>query len=90
MVVVTAQGSTNPDGLPPQVHRTGNGEKFVLLLWKNFLLHWRSKVSSLVEIFIPPFFMLLLVGLRSLTEVQINSYESVYNPLDITNFTGIR
>ncbi|XP_039428969.1 phospholipid-transporting ATPase ABCA1-like [Culex pipiens pallens] len=90
MVVVTAQGSTNPDGLPPQVHRTGNGEKFVLLLWKNFLLHWRSKVSSLVEIFIPPFFMLLLVGLRSLTEVQINNYESVYNPLDITNFTGIR
>ncbi|XP_053684912.1 phospholipid-transporting ATPase ABCA3-like [Sabethes cyaneus] len=89
MVVVTAQGVSNSNVLT-QADGTTNGEKFVLLLWKNFLLHWRSKIATLVEILIPPFFMLLLVGLRSLTEVQVNNYESIYEPLDITNFTGIR
>lgn len=89
MAVITAQGPSTANVLT-QAAGTTNGAKFILLLWKNFLLHWRSKVSSLMEIFIPPFFMLLLVGLRSLTEVKIKSYESIYDPLDVTNFTGIR
>ncbi|XP_058833503.1 phospholipid-transporting ATPase ABCA1-like isoform X2 [Topomyia yanbarensis] len=89
MAIVTAQGASSATTLP-QAAGTTNSEKFLLLLWKNFLLHWRSKISSLVEIFIPPFFMLLLVGLRSLTEVQINDYESIYEPLDVSNFSGIR
>lgn len=89
MAVITAQGPSTANVLT-QAAGTTNGDKFILLLWKNFLLHWRSKVSSLMEIFIPPFFMLLLVGLRSLTEVKIKSYESIYDPLDVTNFTRIR
>ncbi|XP_062556427.1 phospholipid-transporting ATPase ABCA1-like [Armigeres subalbatus] len=89
MAIFTTQGPPSAGSLT-QAAGTTNGEKFSLLLWKNFLLHWRSKVSSLMEIFIPPFFMLLLVGLRSLTEVRINYNESIYDPLDVTNFTGIR
>ncbi|XP_055529126.1 phospholipid-transporting ATPase ABCA1-like [Wyeomyia smithii] len=89
MVAITAQGVASSNVLP-QAEGTSDGAKFSLLLWKNFLLHWRSKLATLVEILIPPFFMLLLVGLRSLTEVQTNNYESIYEPLDITNFTGIK
>ncbi|XP_055596640.1 phospholipid-transporting ATPase ABCA1-like [Uranotaenia lowii] len=90
MAILTTQVSTNSANVLTQAAGTSNGEKFNLLLWKNFLLHWRSKISSLVEIFIPPFFMLLLVGLRSLTEVQINDYESIYEPLDVSDFATIR
>ncbi|XP_055628188.1 phospholipid-transporting ATPase ABCA1-like [Toxorhynchites rutilus septentrionalis] len=89
MVVIAPQASHSNDVFPKS-RTTSDGEVFLLLLWKNFLLHWRSKVSSVVEIFIPPIFMLLLVGLRSLTEVQVNEQESIYEPLDVTNFTGIR
>ncbi|XP_058461768.1 phospholipid-transporting ATPase ABCA1-like [Malaya genurostris] len=89
MTVISAQGMASSATLT-QATGTSNLQKFLLLLWKNFLLHWRSKISSLIEIFIPPFFMLLLVGLRSLTEVQINDYESIYDPLDVSNFSDIR
>uniref|UniRef100_A0A182TFV1 ABC transporter domain-containing protein n=1 Tax=Anopheles melas TaxID=34690 RepID=A0A182TFV1_9DIPT len=91
MAILTAQStSTAAATTLTQPAGTSGWGKFVLLLWKNFLLHWRSKVSSLVEIFIPPLFMLLMVGLRSLTEIEHVPHVSVYQPLDITNFTAIR
>ncbi|XP_053679318.1 phospholipid-transporting ATPase ABCA3-like [Anopheles nili] len=91
MTVVTAQSVSNSGAAPLTIPvGTSGWGKFSLLLWKNFLLHWRSKVSSLVEIFIPPLFMLLLVGLRSLTEIEHVPHVSVYQPLDIANFSAIR
>ncbi|XP_035897988.1 ATP-binding cassette sub-family A member 3-like [Anopheles stephensi] len=91
MAILTAQStSTAAATTLTQPAGTSGWGKFTLLLWKNFLLHWRSKVSSLVEIFIPPLFMLLMVGLRSLTEIEHVPHVSVYQPLDITNFSAIR
>ncbi|XP_058060642.1 phospholipid-transporting ATPase ABCA1-like [Anopheles bellator] len=91
MTVLTAQtASTGPATTLTQPVGTSGWGMFWLLLWKNFLLHWRYKISSLVEIFIPPLFMLLMVGLRSLTEIENVPHVSVYQPLDITNFGAIR
>ncbi|XP_035791057.1 ATP-binding cassette sub-family A member 3-like [Anopheles albimanus] len=94
MVAPTAQSTatsaaSNAPALPQPTGTSGWG-MFRLLLWKNFLLHWRNKFSSLVEIFIPPLFMLLMVGLRSLTEIETVPHVSVYQPLDITDFAAIR
>uniref|UniRef100_A0A182MY51 ABC transporter domain-containing protein n=1 Tax=Anopheles dirus TaxID=7168 RepID=A0A182MY51_9DIPT len=93
MAILTAQSTsatTTAASALTQPAGTSGWSKFTLLVWKNFLLHWRSKVSSLVEIFIPPLFMLLMVGLRSLTEIEHVPHVSVYQPLDIANFSAIR
>uniref|UniRef100_A0A240PML2 ABC transporter domain-containing protein n=1 Tax=Anopheles atroparvus TaxID=41427 RepID=A0A240PML2_ANOAO len=90
MAILTAQTASATATTLTQPSGTSGWGKFTLLLWKNFLLHWRSKISSLIEIFIPPLFMLLMVGLRSLTEIEYIPHVSVYQPLDIANFTAIR
>ncbi|XP_058130691.1 phospholipid-transporting ATPase ABCA1-like [Anopheles ziemanni] len=90
MAVLTAQSASSTTTTLTQPYGTSGWGKFTLLLYKNFLLHWRSKLSSVIEVCIPPLFMLLMVGLRSLTEIEYIPHVSVYQPLDIANFTAIR
>ncbi|GAB0097260.1 ATP-binding cassette sub-family A member 3 [Sergentomyia squamirostris] len=45
-------------------------DKFSLLMWKNFLLVWRHKFTSLLEILIPVLMCSLLVIIRSLSEPE--------------------
>ncbi|XP_055683327.1 phospholipid-transporting ATPase ABCA3 isoform X3 [Lutzomyia longipalpis] len=47
-----------------------NWSKFSLLMWKNMLLKWRHKFSSLLEILVPVFMCSLLVIIRSLSEPE--------------------
>lgn len=59
---------------------TSNWNKFRLLMWKNWLLQWRHKVQTIVEILVPVLFSALLVLIRSLVdpkEMEQKTYEPV-------------
>lgn len=44
--------------------------KFMLLMWKNWLLQWRHPIQTLVEILAPVLFATVLVIFRSLVEPE--------------------
>ncbi|KAF5269887.1 hypothetical protein FQR65_LT05685 [Abscondita terminalis] len=45
---------------------TSKLDKFILLMWKNFLLQWRHPIQTALEIIVPIIFTIILVVLRSL------------------------
>ncbi|KAF5273700.1 hypothetical protein FQA39_LY07390 [Lamprigera yunnana] len=47
-----------------------NFDKFLLLMWKNFLIQWRHPLQTFVEIMAPVLFCTLLVIIRSLVELD--------------------
>ncbi|KAF2894183.1 hypothetical protein ILUMI_11990 [Ignelater luminosus] len=58
------------------------GEKFLLLMWKNFLLQWRHPVQTVVEILVPLAFASLLVVFRSLA-YHTDYAAKVYTPFSV-------
>lgn len=47
-------------------------EKFLLLMWKNWLLQYRRPLQTFVEIIAPVIFSILLVVIRSLVDPETN------------------
>ncbi|KAF5294595.1 hypothetical protein FQA39_LY13354 [Lamprigera yunnana] len=45
-------------------------DKFLLLMWKNFLLQWRHPLQTIIEILSPIIFTLVLVILRALVQPE--------------------
>ncbi|RZC40676.1 ATP-binding cassette sub-family A member 3-like, partial [Asbolus verrucosus] len=54
-------------------------EKFLLLMWKNWLLQYRKPLQTLVEIIAPVLFSILLVVIRSLVDPEKNP-PKIYEP----------
>ncbi|CAH1108169.1 unnamed protein product [Psylliodes chrysocephalus] len=54
-------------------------DKFLLLMWKNWLLQYRKPIQTLVEIIAPVLFSLLLVVIRSLADPELHE-PIVYPP----------
>lgn len=67
-----------------------NWEKFRLLTWKNFLLQWRRKLQTVIEILVPVLFSALLVFIRSLVIPEIYPNATVYQPFPIDNLDPLR
>lgn len=67
-----------------------NWEKFRLLTWKNFLLQWRRKLQTIIEILVPVLFSALLVFIRSLVVPEIYPNATVYHPFPINNLNPLR
>lgn len=67
-----------------------NWEKFRLLTWKNFLLQWRRKLQTVIEILVPVLFSALLVFIRSLVVPEIYPNATVYHPFPINNLDPLR
>ncbi|XP_037714104.1 ATP-binding cassette sub-family A member 3-like [Drosophila subpulchrella] len=65
-----------------------NWDKFVLLLWKNWILQWNHKIRTVVELVLPLLFTLLIVLMRLNLS---NSEESlkVYEEKDVMNSYGM-
>lgn len=59
-------------------------KKFWLLLWKNYVLQKRHKIQTVVEIFIPLIFTLILVGIRGLIKSENYATQSYYPSFDPT------
>ncbi len=49
-----------------KMKKTSNFAKFRLLMWKNWLLQWRHKLRTVVEILAPVIFSAILVIIRGL------------------------
>lgn len=69
---------------------TSNWDKFVLLMWKNWLLQWRHKIQMIVEILVPVVFSALLVLIRSLVEAETIPDPTTYLPLPINTLLPLR
>lgn len=67
-----------------------NWEKFCLLTWKNFLLQWRRKLQTAIEILVPVLFSALLVFIRSLVVPEIYPNATTYHPFPINNLDPLR
>lgn len=57
--------------------------KFWLLMWKNYLLQWRHKTQTLLQILIPVLFIANLVFVRILFEPETQSNNTTYNAFSI-------
>lgn len=54
-------------------------DKFLLLMWKNWLLQYRKPLQTLVEVLAPVLFSILLVVIRSLVDPETNPPQ-IYKP----------
>ncbi|KAJ8951652.1 hypothetical protein NQ318_012323 [Aromia moschata] len=54
-------------------------DKFLLLMWKNWTLQYRKPIQTLVEIFAPIIFSILLVVIRKLIDPELQN-DIVYRP----------
>lgn len=71
------------------VRMTTKWDKFRLLMWKNFMLQWRHKLQTVIEILIPVLFSALLVLIRSLVTPDVFPDDRTYPPLKINSLTNI-
>lgn len=60
-----------------------NWDKFKLLMWKNFLIHWRHKVRLFIEILVPLSFTILIVFLRYSVEPKFVKNATIFDSIDI-------
>lgn len=67
-----------------------NLDKFRLLMWKNFLLQYRHKVQTVIEILVPVLFSVILVLIRSIVSPDLYPNKTVYNPFDISTLKPLR
>lgn len=67
-----------------------NWEKFRLLTWKNFLLQWRRKFQTVIEILVPVLFTALLVFIRSLVVPEIFPEATEFKPFAINTLQPLR
>ena len=72
----------------------GNVDKFLLLTWKNWLLQWRHKTQTVIEVLAPVLFSILLVLIRSLvdpeTRQSINFHAFQLGTVDVEAFANKR
>lgn len=69
---------------------TTNWEKFRLLMWKNYLLQWRHKIQSIIEIAVPIVLCGLLVFIRSKVDPEVYDKTTLFLPFRIDTLDGIR
>lgn len=67
-----------------------NFRKLRLILWKNWLLQWRHKVQTVIELLLPIVSVLLLIMMRSLINIRDFNENSMYFPVPIDNLQDLR
>lgn len=66
---------------------TSSWSKFTLLMWKNWILQWRHKLQTVIEILVPVVFSSLLVLIRSLVNPTDWPDVTTFYPIPFNNFT---
>lgn len=67
-----------------------NFDKFRLLMWKNFLLQYRHKIQTVIEIMVPVLFSVILILIRSIVDPDLYPNKTVYNSFDINTLRPLR
>jgi ATP-binding cassette, subfamily A (ABC1), member 3 len=62
---------------------TSNPKKFLLLLWKNWVIQKRHPIQTVVEIALPVLFCSLLILIRVLVDPGTMQPETHYTPLNL-------
>lgn len=73
-----------------KIPSTTNWAKFRLLMWKNYLLQWRHKIQTIVEILVPIVLCGLLVVTRSMVNPDVIDSPTVFTPFRIETLNEIR
>uniref|UniRef100_A0A182M226 ABC transporter domain-containing protein n=1 Tax=Anopheles culicifacies TaxID=139723 RepID=A0A182M226_9DIPT len=68
---------------------TSNWEKFVLLLWKNWILQKRHYIQTLFEILIPVLCCSILLLVRGLVDPEYIDRNTVFKPLETDRLTQL-
>lgn len=67
-----------------------NWDKFRLLMWKNFLLQYRHKIQTIIEILVPVLFSVILILIRSIVSPDLYPEKTVYKSFDINTIKPLR
>lgn len=59
-------------------------------MWKNWLLQWRHKLQTIIEIVIPALFSALVVLIRSLVDPEVYKDATIYKPLGLNHLNETR
>lgn len=59
-------------------------------MWKNWLLQYRHKIQTIIEILVPVLFNALLVIIRSLVEVETFPDNTYFQPVSINSLSPLR
>ncbi|XP_058124968.1 phospholipid-transporting ATPase ABCA3-like [Anopheles ziemanni] len=68
---------------------TSNWDKFVLLLWKNWILQKRHYVQTLIEVLIPVLCCSILLLVRGLVDPEYVDRNTVFQPLETDRVTHL-
>lgn len=69
---------------------TTNGEKFRLLLWKNYRLQSKHKVQALMDVLVPIIFCGLLLFIRLLNNPFKIKEATIYNEFDVNSVDNLK
>uniref|UniRef100_A0A182LRE6 ABC transporter domain-containing protein n=1 Tax=Anopheles culicifacies TaxID=139723 RepID=A0A182LRE6_9DIPT len=69
---------------------TSNWGKFVLLLWKNWIITKRHYLQTFFEIAIPILACILLIVIRGLVDSEEFDEPTVFNPLELNTISHLR
>lgn len=61
-----------------------------MLMWKNWLIQWRHKVQTIVEILMPVLCTSILIVLRALVEVREFPESHLFGPVPINTLDTLR
>lgn len=67
-----------------------NYRKLRLVLWKNWLLQWRHKVQTVIELILPVVSVLIIIMMRSLINIRVVDENTMYQPVAIDSLQDLR
>lgn len=70
--------------------RSSKFDKFMLLMWKNYLLQWRHKAQMAIEVLVPVILCGILVIIRSMVGPVHFSEPMLFQPIRIDNIDELR
>lgn len=76
--------------LPPSPAVASNWQKFRLLMWKNWLIQWRHKIQTIIELLMPILCTMVLVVLRILVDVRDFPDTIAYRPVAVGTLDALR
>lgn len=67
-----------------------NARKLRLVLWKNWLLQWRHKVQTVIELLLPVISVLIVIMMRALIDIRVIDENTMYHPVGIDSLQDLR